>query len=202
MDHKQALSTYREEVNKLRWKLNQLEVNSIEQQASDQVHVWRQNFKNSSSRQVERVLNEIEKRKQSEVSRLTTELRTSLDQFKETNLARLARLDAFILRINADDEIQFDYVKFELDLITKSIESLQMDILVKVVDKSMRRRSSTALTRESLELVKVFELKRPGATTATTTTTTSSTNFLGPLKQFLRRASSAGASYYNTGLLT
>jgi hypothetical protein len=195
MDQKQILSSYRDEVNKLRLKLDQLEVNSVEQRASDEVRKWRQNFDTSSSRQMERMINEMEKRKQSEVSRLASELRTSLEQFKETNLKRLAQLDAFILRTNVDDEIQFDYVKFELDTITKIIQTLHIDIRVQVVNTSKQRRSSTPLARNALELTKVFEFKQPEATTS------SSSCFLEPVKDFVRRASSAGASYYNVGIL-
>jgi hypothetical protein len=195
MDSKHVLSSYREEVDKLRWKLNQLEVNSVEQRASDEVHKWRQNFDASSSKQIERMLNEMEKRKQSEVSHLANELRTSLDQFKETNLNRLAQLDAFILKTNIDDEIQLDYVKFELDSITKKIETLHVDIRVQLIDTSKKRRLSTPLARKTLELTKVFEFKQSEATAS------SSSCSLEPMKDFIRRASSAGASYYNVGIL-
>jgi len=195
MDQKQVIQSYREEVNKLRWKLNQLEVNSVEQRASDEVRKWRQSFGTSSSRQIERTLNEMEKRKESEVSHLANELRISLDQFKETNLSRLAQLDAFISRINIGDDIQLDYVKFELDTITKKIESLHFDIVVRVVDASKRRRLSTALTRNTLELDKIFEFKKPRSASA------SSCDRLQSLTNFVRRASTAGASYYNVGLL-
>jgi hypothetical protein len=195
MDSKHVLSSYREEVDKLRWKLNQLEVNSVEQRASDEVHKWRQNFDASSSKQIERMLNEMEKRKQSEVSHLANELRTSLDQFKETNLNRLAQLDAFILKTNIDDEIQLDYVKFELDSITKKIETLHVDIRVQLIDTSKKRRLSTPLARKTLELTKVFEFKQSEATAS------SSSCGLEPMKDFIRRASSAGASYYNVGIL-
>jgi hypothetical protein len=197
MDRKLAIQSYREEANQLRWNLNQLEVNSVEQRASDEVRKWRQNFDISSSREIERILNEIEKRKESEVSYLANELRTSLDQFKETNLNRLVELDTFISRISPDDDIQLDYVKFELDRITKKIESLHVDIVVKIVDKSMRRRSSTALTRNTLELVKVFEFQNPQASS----TSSSYCSCLERLADFVRRASTAGASYYNIGVI-
>jgi hypothetical protein len=141
------------------------------------------------------MLNEMEKRKQSEVSHLANELRTSLDQFKETNLNRLAQLDAFILKTNIDDEIQLDYVKFELDSITKKIETLHVDIRVQLIDTSKKRRLSTPLARKTLELTKVFEFKQSEATAS------SSSCSLEPMKDFIRRASSAGASYYNVGIL-
>jgi hypothetical protein len=191
MDQKQVIQSYREEVNKLRWKLNQLEVNSVEQRASDEVRKWRQSFDTSSSRQIERTLNEMEKRKESEVSHLANELRISLDQFKETNLSRLAQLDAFISRINIGDDIQLDYVKFELDTITKKIESLHFDIVVRVVDASKRRRLSTVFTRNILKLDKIFEFKNPQSASA------SSCDCLQSLTNFVRRASTAGASYYS-----
>jgi len=197
MDRKRVIQSFQEEINQLRWNLNQLEVNSIEQRASDEVRKWRQSFDISSSREMERILNEMEKRKQSEVSYLANELRTSLDQFKEMNLNRLVELDTFISRINIDDDVQLDYVKFELDTITKKMESLHFDIVVKVVDASKRRRSSTALTRNTLELVKVFESRNPGASS----TSSSYCNCLERLANFLSRASSAGASYYNIGVI-
>ena len=196
MDQKQILSSYRSEVDKLRWKLNQLEVNSVEQRACDEVRKWRESFDTSSSSQMEQMLNEIEKRKQSEVSNLTSELRTSLEQFKETYLNRLAQLDAFILRTNVDDEIQLDYIKFELDTITKKIDTLRIDIHVEVINNSKERRSSTPLARNALKLTKVFECKQPEATT------NSSRSRFQPVKNFLRRASTAGASYYNVGILS
>ncbi|CAF3219288.1 unnamed protein product [Rotaria sp. Silwood2] len=195
MDQKQVIESYREELNALRSKLCQLEVDSIEEKASNEVRKWRQSFDASSSRQMEQVLNEMEKRKQTEVSRLANELRTSLDQFKGTNLKRLAELDAFISRIGLDDEIQLDYVKFELDSVTKKIDSLYFNIIVQVVDKSHRRRSSTVLTRNTLELVNVFEFKKPQSIS------NPSSSFLGPLRNFFRRASSGGVSYYNMDFL-
>ena len=198
MNRKDVLQSYRDEVNNLRWKLNQLEVNSVEQRASDEVRKWRETFDTSSSTQLEQILNQMEKRKQSEISGLTAELRTSLDQFKEENLSRLAQLDAFISKLNIDDDMQFDYVKFELDSVTKKLETLHMEILVKTIDASKRRRSSTPLARNTLELVKVFEFKKPEAAT---TTDSSSSKFLDPLKNFVRRASTAGASYYNIDFL-
>lgn len=208
-DRKNVIESYKDEANKLRWKLNQLEINSIEQKAHDEVHNWRQKFDTSSSTHMERLLNEMEKRKESEVSGLAQELRVLLEQFKETNFIRLDKLDEFISKITIDDDIQLDYVKFELDTVTKKLNSLQMDIIVKTVDVSKRRRSSTALARNSLELSKVFETQAPRATStssSTTTTTTTaansnSSNFLDPLKNFVRRASTAGASYYNLGVL-
>ena len=195
MNHKQVIQFYREEVNKLRWKVSHLEVNSVEQRASDEVRKWRQSFETSSSRQMERVLNEMEKRKQSEVSRLAHELRVTLDQFKETNLNHLAELDTLISNANLDDEIQLNHVKMELDSIRKEIDSLHIDIVVKVIDTSKRRRSSTALTRNTLELVQVFEFKNPETPPA------SCSDFFGSLTSFVRRASSAGASYYSVGIL-
>lgn len=195
MNPKQVLLSYRKELSELRWKLNQLEVNSAEQRASDEVRKWRQNFDTSSASQMERILNEMEKRKQSEVSHLASELRTSLEQFKETTLSRLAQLDAFISRTNIDDDIQLDYIKFELDSITKKIDTLHIDILVQTVDASKRRRSSTALARNALELVKVFEFKESQINTS------SSSSWCERLRSFMRRVSSAGASYYNVGIL-
>jgi hypothetical protein len=194
MDEKQVIQSFRDEVNKLRWKVSQLDVNSVEQQASDEVRKWRQKFELSSSGQVERVLNEMEKRKQSEVSHLAHELRVSLDQFKETHLNRLEKLDTFISKVNLGDEIQLDYVKFELDSITKKIDSLHVNILVKVIDSTKRRRSSNALTRNTLELIKVFEFKDPQAAS------NSSSSYLDSITNFVRRASTAGASYYNISI--
>jgi hypothetical protein len=194
MDEKQVIQSFRDEVNKLRWKVSQLDVNSVEQQASDEVRKWRQKFELSSSGQVERVLNEMEKRKQSEVSHLAHELRVSLDQFKETHLNRLEKLDTFISKVNLGDEIQLDYVKFELDSITKKIDSLHVNILVKVIDSTKRRRSSNALTRNTLELIKVFEFKDPQAAS------NSSSSYLESITNFVRRASTAGASYYNISI--
>jgi hypothetical protein len=194
MDEKQVIQSFRDEVNKLRWKVSQLDVNSVEQQASDEVRKWRQKFEISSSGQVERVLNEMEKRKQSEVSHLAHELRVSLDQFKETHLNRLEKLDTFISKVNLGDEIQLDYVKFELDSITKKIDSLHVNILVKVIDSTKRRRSSNALTRNTLELIKVFEFKDPQAAS------NSSPSYLDSITNFVRRASTAGASYYNISI--
>jgi hypothetical protein len=194
MDEKQVIQSFRDEVNKLRWKVSQLDVNSVEQQASDEVRKWRQKFELSSSGQVERVLNEMEKRKQSEVSHLAHELRVSLDQFKETHLNRLEKLDTFISKVNLGDEIQLDYVKFELDSITKKIDSLHVNILVKVIDSTKRRRSSNALTRNTLELIKVFEFKDPQAAS------NSSPSYLDSITNFVRRASTAGASYYNISI--
>jgi hypothetical protein len=194
MDEKQVIQSFRDEVNKLRWKVSQLDVNSVEQQASDEVRKWRQKFEISSSGQVERVLNEMEKRKQSEVSHLAHELRVSLDQFKETHLNRLEKLDTFISKVNLGDEIQLDYVKFELDSITKKIDSLHVNILVKVIDSTRRRRLSNALTRNTLELIKVFEFKDPQAAS------NSSSSYLDSITNFVRRASTAGASYYNISI--
>jgi len=195
MNQQPIIQSYREKGDQLRSKLNQLEVNSIEQRASDEVRKWRHNFDKSSFSQMERMLIEMEQRKQLEVSHLADELRTSLDQFKETNLNRLVELDAFISRININDDIQLDYVKSELDTITKKIESLHIDIVVKVVDTSKRRRSSTALTRNTLELIKVFEFQNPPAAASS-----SSSNFLEPLTKFVRRSSITGANYYNVGI--
>ncbi|CAF0773760.1 unnamed protein product [Rotaria sp. Silwood1] len=194
MDQKPVTESYKEEVNALRSKLCQLEVDSIEEKASDEVRKWRQSFDTSSSRQIDKVLNEMEKRKQTEVKHLANELRTSLEQFKQTNLKCLAELDAFISRIGLDDEIQLDYVKFQLDSITKKINSLHFNIIVQVVDKSHPLRPSTALTRKSLELVKVFECTRQRSTT-------DPSSFLDPLRNLFRRASASGANYYNTDVL-
>jgi len=196
MDRKQVIESFREEVNKLRWKLNQLEVNSVEQRASDEVSKWRRNFDTSSSKQMEKLLNAMEKRKQSKVSSLTNELRTSLDEFKEKNLSRLAQLDAFISKTNIDDDVQLDYIKYELDTVTKEIENLHIDIIVKVVDISKRRRSSTVLARNTLELTKVFESQRPRAGSSA-----SPDSCFGSFTNFMRRASTAGASYYNIDIL-
>ncbi|CAF3415604.1 unnamed protein product, partial [Rotaria sp. Silwood2] len=163
----------------------------IEEKPSNEVRKSPQHFDTSSSRQISQVLNEIEKRKQTEVSRLANELRTSLDQFKETNLKRLAELDAFISMADQDDEIQLDYVKFELNSVTKKIDSLHFNIIVQVIDKSNQRASSTALTRYTLELVKVFEFKKPKSIS-------NQSSFLDPVRNFFRHTSTNGASYYNT----
>jgi hypothetical protein len=200
MNRKPDIQLYQEKTNKLRSKLNQLEVNSVEQRASDEVRTWRHNFDTSSSSQIERMLNEMEKRKQSEVTHLANELRTSLDQFKETNLNRLDELDAFVSRIKTDDDIQLDCAKSELDTISKKIKSLHADIIVQVVDASHRRHSSTVLTRSTLELTKVFEFKNLPAATAPSTPNSPSSNFLDPLTKFVRRTSITGANFYNAGV--
>ena len=198
MDRNEILSTYREQINQLRWKLNQLEVDSIEQRASDAVRQWREKFNTSSSTQIERILNDIEKRKQCEVSQLTNELRISLVQYRDPTLDRLAQLDALIRKISLNDladEQTIKSIELQLNLITENIETLQMDILVKIVDTSKRRRSSTALTRNTLELIKVFQLKKAEPEPSSTS------KFFEPLRNFVRRASSVGASYYNVGIL-
>jgi hypothetical protein len=200
MNREPDIQSYQEQTNKLRSKLNQLEVNSVEQRASDEVRKWRHNFDTSSSSQLERMLNEMEKRKQLEVSQLTNELRTSLDQFKQTILNRLDELDAFVSKINTDDDIQLDYAKSELDTISKKIKSLHVDIIVKVTDTSNRRRSSTIFTRNTLELAKVFEFKDLPAAAAPSTPSSPSSNILDPLTRFVRRTSITGASYYNVGV--
>ncbi|CAF4327482.1 unnamed protein product, partial [Adineta steineri] len=64
MDHKQILQSYRDEISKLHSRLSQLEVNSVEQRASDEVRKWRQTFDTSSSRSMEQTLNQMEKQKQ------------------------------------------------------------------------------------------------------------------------------------------
>ncbi|CAF3122708.1 unnamed protein product [Rotaria socialis] len=194
MDRSQATKTYLEETNKLRLKLSRLEVKSIEEKASGEVLKWRRNFDTSSSIQLERVFNEIEKRKQEEVIALVNELRIALDEFKETSLRRLAELDGFISEKSLNDEGQVNYVKFELDSMDKKIECLQMNIIVKVVDTSRQRRSSTALTRNTLELNKVFDFNKPPSNSD------SSTGFFQAIRNFFNRASSAGASYYNIDL--
>jgi len=200
MNRKPDIQSYQEKTNKLRSKLNRLEVNSVEQRASDEVRKWRHNFDTSSSSQIGRMLNEMEKRKQSEVSHLANELRTSLDQFKETNLNRLDELDAFVSRINTDDDIQLDCAKSELDTISKKIKSLHVDIIVQVVDASSNRRhSSTVLTRNTLELAKVFEFKNLPTAAAPSTPSSPSSNFLDPLTKFVRRTSITGANFYNPG---
>jgi len=200
MNSKLDIQSYQEKTNKLRSKLNRLEVNSVEQRASDEVRKWRHNFDTSSSSQLERMVNEMETRKQLEVSQLTNELRTSLDQFKETNLNRLDELDAFVSRINTDDDIQLDFAKSELDTISKKIKSLNADIIVKVTDTSNRRRSSTIFTRNTLELAKVFEFKNLPEAAASSTPSSPSYNILDPLTRFVRSTSITGASYYNVGV--
>jgi len=200
MNSKLDIQSYQEKTNKLRSKLNRLEVNSVEQRASDEVRKWRHNFDTSSSSQLERMVNEMETRKQLEVSQLPNELRTSLDQFKETNLNRLDELDAFVSRINTDDDIQLDFAKSELDTISKKIKSLNADIIVKVTDTSSRRRSSTIFTRNTLELAKVFEFKNLPEAAASSTPSSPSYNILDPLTRFVRSTSITGASYYNVGV--
>ncbi|CAF0773586.1 unnamed protein product [Adineta steineri] len=187
MDHKQILQSYRDEINKLHSRLSQLEVNSVEQRASDQVSKWRLIFDTSSSKEMEQIVNRMEKQKQAEVSQLTNELRDSLNEFKELQFNRLAELDAFILKINPDDEIQLNYVKCQLNSIVNKINSLHINILVQIVDRSKRQRLSTPLARNALQLTKIFEFQNPKV----------SSNFLDRLKNFVRRLSSAGASHYN-----
>jgi hypothetical protein len=191
MDRKQVISSDHEEVNQLRRQLSQLGVNSVEQQASDEVRKWRQNFDTSSSHHMERILDEIEKRKQLEVTHLANELRASLEEFKETNVHRLNELDEFISKAKLDDDIQLDYIKFELDTIKKQIQSLHINILVTIVDTSAHRRSSNCFTRNTIELIKVFDFKK------TETGSISPSSFFDPLKNLVRRASITGASYYD-----
>jgi hypothetical protein len=191
MDRKQVISSDHEEMNQLRRQLSQLEVNSVEQQASDEVRKWRQHFDTSSSHHMERILDEIEKRKQLEVTHLANELRASLEEFKETNVKRLNELDGFISKAKLDDDIQLDYIKFELDTIKKQIQSLHINILVTIVDTSAHRRSSNVFTRNTIELIKVFDFKK------TETGSISPSSFLDPLKNLVRRASITGASYYD-----
>jgi hypothetical protein len=195
MDEKQLIQSFREEVTEWRTKLGELEMNSVEQRAKDEVHKWRQTFGTSSSLHIEQVLNEMEKRNQADVTRLANELRLSLDQFKGDHLKRLDELDAFITALTFDDDLQLDYVKFELDSVGKNIETLKVNILVKVSDKSDGRHSATALTRNTVELIKVFEFDTPPPEAA------SSYSFMDPIRNFVRRASETGASYYNTGVL-
>ncbi|CAF0801435.1 unnamed protein product [Adineta steineri] len=187
MDHKQILQSYRDEINKLHSRLSQLEVNSVEQRASDQVSKWRLIFDTSSSKEMEQIVNRMEKQKQAEVSQLTNELRDSLNEFKELQFNRLAELDAFILKINPDDEIQLNYVKCQLNSIVNKINSLHINILVQIVDRSKRQRLSTPLARNALQLTKIFEFQNPKV----------SSNFLDRLKNFVRRLSITGASHYN-----
>ncbi|CAF0827565.1 unnamed protein product [Adineta steineri] len=187
MDHKQVLQAYRDEVNKIHSRLSQLEVNSVEQRASDQVSKWRLIFDTSSSKEMEQIVNRMEKQKQAEVSQLTNELRNSLNEFKELQFNRLAELDAFILKINPDDEIQLNYVKCQLNFILSKINSLHINILVQIVDRSKRQRLSTPLARNALQLIKIFKFQNPKV----------SSNFLDRLKNFIRRLSIAGASHYN-----
>ncbi|CAF0881767.1 unnamed protein product [Adineta steineri] len=187
MDHKQLLQSYRDEINKLHSRLSQLEVNSVEQRASDEVSKWRQTFDTTASKGMEQILNKMEKEKQAEVNQLTSELRDSLNEFREHQFSRLAELDAFILKINPDDEIQFDYVKFQLDSILSTVNSLHINITAQTVNRSNRRRLSTPLAQNGLELTKVFEFKTPEVPPS----------FMDRQKNFVRRLSSAGASYYN-----
>jgi hypothetical protein len=195
MDEKQLIQSFRQEVVEWRTKLSQLEINLVEQRAKDEVHKWRQMFGTSSSSHVEQVLDEMEARNQADVSRLANELHQSLDEFKADHLNRLDQLDAFISSINFDDDLQLDHVKYELDSIGNNIDSLQMNILVKVSDKSERRHSATALTRNAVELIKVFEFDNPPPPVA------SSYSIMDPIRDFVRRVSETGASYYNTGVL-
>lgn len=193
MDRKETLFSYREQVNELRRKLNHLEVDSIEERALNEVRQWREKFNSSSSSAIERVLNEIEKRKQSEVIQLTNELRISLVQYRDKTLDHLSKLDASIQKIHLDgDEQQINSLQWELNSITEKIEALQMDILVKIINRSKQRRSSTALTRNTLELIKVFQFNKFEP---------NKTNIFEPIRKLLHRASITGANYYNTGIL-
>ncbi|CAF0773535.1 unnamed protein product [Adineta steineri] len=187
MDHKQILQSYRDEINKIHSRLSQLEVNSVEQRASDEVRKWQQTFDTSSSKEMEQIVNRMEKHKQAEVSQLTNELRDSLNEFKELQFNRLAELDVFILKINPDDKIQLNYVKCQLNSILNKTNSLHINILVQIVDRSNRRRLSTPLARNALQLIKIFEFQKPKV----------SSNFLDRLKNFVRRLSITGASHYN-----
>ncbi|CAF1066512.1 unnamed protein product [Rotaria magnacalcarata] len=194
MDRKQAAKTYLEETNKLRSKLSGLDVKSIEEKASGEVLKWRRNFDTSSSIQLERVFNEIEQRKQTEVIALANELRNDLNEFKQSTLSRLEKLDEFLSEISLNDEGQVNYVKFELDSMNKTIDCLQMNIIVKVVDASKQRRSSTALTRNTLQLSKVFDFNKSPSNSD------SSIGFFQTIINFFSSASSAGARYYNIDL--
>ncbi|CAF0881806.1 unnamed protein product [Adineta steineri] len=136
---------------------------------------------------MEQILNKMEKEKQAEVSQLTNELRESLNEFKELQFNRLYELDAFILKINPDDEIQLNYVKCQLGSILNKINSLHINILVQIVDRSKRQRLSTPLARNALQLIKIFEFRNPKV----------SSNFLDRLKNIFRRLSITGASHYN-----
>ena len=193
MDRKETLLLYREQVNQLRRKLNQLEVDSIEERVSNEVRQWREKFNSSSCSTIERILNEIEKHKQSEVVHLTNELRISLVQFRDKTLDHLSKLDTSIQKIHLDgDEQQINSLQWELNSITEKIETLHMDILVKIVNRSKQRRSSTALTRNTLELIKVFQFNKSEP---------NKTNIFEPLRKLLHRASITGSNYYNTGIL-
>jgi hypothetical protein len=142
---------------------------------------------------MEKILNKMEKSKLSEVSTFTNELRTSLDQFKKVNLNRLDELDVFISKVNFGDEIQLDYIKFELDSVAKQIDTLHINILVQVIDASKRHRPSTELARKSLGIVKIFEFQKPLPVAS------SSVGFFDSLTNMVRRASTAGAGYYMVG---
>jgi len=191
MDNNQLFQYYREQLGKLRSKLSLLGVNSVEQRASDEVRKWRKTFDTTSSHHMEKILDKMEKSKLAEVSTFTKELRTSLDQFKKANLNRLEELDVFSSKVNSGDEMQLDYIKFELDSVAKQIDTLYIDILVKVIDASKAHRSSTELARKSLEIVKIFEFQRPLPLAS------SAVGFFDPLTNMVRRASTTGASYYN-----
>jgi len=193
MDNNQLFQYYREQLGKLRSKLSLLGVNSVEQRASDEVRKWRQTFDTTSSHHMEKILDKMEKSKLAEVSTFTKELRTSLDQFKKANLNRLDELDVFSSKVNSGDEMQLDYIKFELDSVAKQIDTLHINILVQVIDASKRHRLSTELARNSLEIVKIFELQKPLPDDS------SSVGFFGALTNMVRRASTAGAGYYMVG---
>ncbi|UJR37226.1 hypothetical protein I4U23_029935 [Adineta vaga] len=191
MSSKKIIESNRKELEEIRLKLSELEVDSAEQGASDEVHQWRQKFDTSKSTQMEQVLNKMEKNIQKKIKQLANELGDSLNEFKETNFALLSELDAFISKINPDDEIQLRYVKSELDSINKKIDSLQIDILVQSVDKSQQRRTSIPVMYNMPTVVKVFRCED------SPTTTKSATNFFDPLTRFVRRASSFTGNFYN-----
>lgn len=195
MNKNKTIQSFHDEVNKLRTKLSRLEINKVEENAANEVHKWRQSFGSSSSVQVDRILNDLEKGKQEEVTRLASELRMTFEQFKEANMDRLAELDVFISKMNTDQDTQINYVKFELNAIKNKIECLDIRIIVEVIDGSQRRRSSTALARNTLQLKKVFDFTRPRSETV------SSSTFLDNFKDFFRSSASSGARYYNAGLL-
>ena len=196
MDGKQLVESFREDVGKCRAKLLQLTVDTVEKHALDEVHKWRLSFDaSSSSHEMERVLDKMEKHKQTEVIHMASELRVSLAKFIETNLGRLVKLNSFVGSMNLDDKLQFDKVRADLGLIIKEINSLRVNILVEVVDGSMHRRLSTTLARNTLELIKVFDFNN------TPLASNSISDYFEPVRNFVRRASSTGSSYYNLDLV-
>ena len=196
MDRKQVAESFREDLGKCRSKLLKLTVDTVEKHARDEVHKWRLSFDTSSaSIQMKLMLDQMEEHKQTEVTQLASELRVSLIEFQEMILGRLAELESFLSSTDLDDILQTKDLRFQLDSIIREMNSLRLNILVEVTDGSMHRRASTVLARNVLGLIKVFDFDNSPLASSSTS------DYFEPLKNFVRRLSSTGASYYNVDLV-